>query len=262
MSEKSNRHTVMELLCAGKSNKEIIAETGISQEYVSNLRVEFKKEQGDDSISHLEKATHVRETLLGLGYTRENRIGKRFYDPCHFRDKGDKKSWVGFCGQVHKQYFETVYGNSSYDGGWVHTTRKLLVKAAEEGWSIDGVDLDAYASPFEPLAAGVLELFDYKKGGILFTTWELPGTYCTRFRYKMMKAMLFNGKGTLDRDDANLYIENHALRCGMESHFLSVRTYGSVYRMAHKLEYKNLGAKALTLAPGFARIEQNHKEVA
>lgn len=256
ISGMSKQAAARALLKEGATVSEVARGLGCSTFQAGMYKTSLRHSEGSRDTAHIGKAFQVHRVYEALNIRRNS--GIVIYESNGFT----KDEHVGTLTRVHSQYGRTISKSEKKDGDWVDVTRVSLVQKLTSGGSIDVGDIDGFGNASILIQSGFLELFDRKKGGVLFTSWMPTQFHNETRRVCMLKAMAHFGTYKPTIDDYNGYVLRNASPVGFQATLVDATHYGSdkggIIRLAHKLKPISLGS--VSLAKGFAAILANHSK--
>lgn len=208
------------LFTAGTRVSLVATQLGISTTHASQLHIRYLKETNSPKVHHIGKADMIHTLLTG-------RRGLTIYETCASPPSGAK----GVCTEAYEQH-GLVTTRRQDDGDWMAMTYQAL----STGVTFDVVDADGYTDPHELLTIGISRLV--KPGGLLLTTWPSRGIM-ERFPVTKIRSIIIGGATPADR---MTFLERAAITHGQGAELVSLNTYDSTVRMAHRVTSLKWGA--------------------
>lgn len=205
----------------GTSVSDVAVNFGISRAMAQNRFERWRKNTGDDSVHHPEKAELIHQTLHG-------KKGLKIYEVCGFKQDGTP----GFCTQAFKRYGR-VTSLSRAAGDWVQTTRRAILELGVSRRRFDVVDLDGYADGAHVVEAGLFSLFN-ARGGFFFVTWPSEKA-AERWPVVQHRNLVHYGAAQPSVEQRCVFIKRRAYMAGFVSEMIGIRRHGSIIRSAFSM---------------------------
>lgn len=182
----------------------------------------WRKNTGDDSVHHPEKAELIHHVL-------RNKTGLKIYEVCGFKQDGTP----GYCTQAYREH-GSVVSLSKQDGDWVVQTRRAILEVAISKRRFDVIDLDGYADGAHVVDAGLFSIFN-ARGGFFFVTWPSEKV-AQRWPVVQHRNVIFYGAAQPTLEQRSAFVVRQAYKAGFVAQCIAVRRHGSIVRAAFTLK--------------------------